>query len=169
MLFRSQYDQAAAALKAVYSESNYEINLRLGWLNYEAGKYNDAVSYYQKAIALQPNSIEAKLGIVYPLSVIPNWDEVLNQYLNILKIDSKQPLVNYRIALMYYLRKNYAEAKKYLDNYLQLYPFDYDVLVMSGWNSINMSNKSDAKKYFQKALLNHPNDSSAKQGLELSN
>src|ERR1035438_4392181 len=64
-----KYDQAAAVIKAVYSETDYEINLRLGWLNYEAGKYTDAVSYYQKAIAVQPNSIESKLGIVYPLSV----------------------------------------------------------------------------------------------------
>lgn len=164
-----QYEQAAAVLKTVYSDSDYEINLRLGWLYYEAGKNTDAIAYYQKAIAIQPNSIEAKLGIVYPLSVIPNWDEVLNQYLNILKIDSRQPLVNYRVSLMYYNSKNYTEAKKYLDTYLQIYPFDYDALVLSGWNSIAMNNKADAKIYFQKALLNHPNDTSAKQGLDLTN
>lgn|ERR1035437_913799 len=163
------YNRAALALKAVYSESSYEINLRLGWLYYESEKYTDAVNYYQKAIQLQPNSIEARLGIVYPLSMIPNWDEVLNQYLSILKIDPKQPLVNYRVSLMYYNRKNYTEAKKYLDTYVQVYPFDYDALMLSGWNSLAINNKADAKNYFQKALLNRPNDASAKQGLDLTN
>ena len=99
------YDRAAEVLKLVYSENNYEINLRLGWLNYEAGKYTDAIAYYQKAISAKPNSIEAKLGIVYPLSVIPKWDDVLKQYLDILKIDSNQPLINYRTALLYYNRQ----------------------------------------------------------------
>jgi len=163
------YNRAVLALKAVYSESSYEMNLRLGWLYYESEKYSDAITYYQKAIALQPNSIEARLGIVYPLSMVPNWDEVLNQYLSILRIDSKQPLANYRISLIYYNRKNYTEAKKYLDNCLQIYPFDYDTLMLAGWNSIAMNNKTEAKNYFQKALLNHPNDASATQGIDLTN
>ena len=162
------YERASEVLKLVYSENNYEINLRLGWLNYEAGKYTDAISYYQKAITAKPNSIEAKLGIVYPLSVIPKWDEVLKQYLDILKIDSNQPLINYRTALLYYNRQNYTEAKKYLDIYLQIYPFDYDALVLAGWNSLKLNQKSEAKECFQKALLNRPEDKSATQGLEMT-
>jgi|ERR1017187_6990728 tetratricopeptide (TPR) repeat protein len=162
------YDRAIEVLKLVYSDNNYEINLRLGWLNYEAGKYTDAISYYQKAIAVQPNSIESKLGIVYPLSVIPRWDDVLKQYLDILKIDPKHALVNYRTALIYYNKANYSEAKRYLDTYLQVYPFDYDALVLMGWNYLKLNQKNEAKDYFQKALLNRPEDKSSTQGLDMA-
>ena len=34
-----QYEKASLELKNVYSENGYEINLRLGWLCYQAGQY----------------------------------------------------------------------------------------------------------------------------------
>ena len=163
------YDRAAEVIKLVYVENNYEINLRLGWLYYAAGKYTDAINYYQKAINAQPSSIEARLGMVYPLSVIPKWDDVLKQYLEILKIDPKHQLVTYRTALIYYNQKNYAEAKKYLDTYLQTYPFDYDALALAGWNYLKLNQKKEAKDSFQKALLNRPEDKTALIGLDLCN
>ncbi|MEI6816795.1 MAG: tetratricopeptide repeat protein [Bacteroidota bacterium] len=162
------YDRASEVLKLVYSETNYDVNLRLGWLNYMAGKYTDAIGYYQKAIAIAPNSIEARMGIVYPLSVIPKWEDVTKQYLEILKIDPKNATVNYRIALLYYNTKDYANAKKYLDAFLQSYPFDFDALSLAGWNSLKLNQKADAKDFFQKALLNRPEDKATLNGLELA-
>ena len=162
------YDRAAEVLKLVYAENNYEINLRLGWLYYCNGKYTDAIAYYQKAINAQPNSIEARLGIVLPLSVIPKWDDVLKQYLDILKIDPKHASVNYRTALIYYNKKSYSETKKYLDTYLASYPFDYDALALAGWNYLKLNQKNEAKDCFQRALLNRPEDKQALLGLDLT-
>jgi tetratricopeptide (TPR) repeat protein len=56
-----QYQKAADEINAVYDAKSYEMNLRLGWLLYEVGKYNESADYYQKAIALHAYSIEAKL------------------------------------------------------------------------------------------------------------
>lgn len=162
-----QYQKASDELEQVYNVDSYELNLRLGWLKYSAGSYNDAISYYQKAIGLQTSSIEARLGIVYPLSVQNKWDEVLAQYQAILKIDSKNSLVNYRTALIYYNRKNYEEAKKYLDVVLQLYPFDFDSNVLQGWTQLALLKKSDASINFERALLYNPQDTSAMNGLQM--
>ena len=164
-----QYQKAADEITAVYDAKSYEMNRRLGWLLYEVGKYNDAVDYYQKAIALHAYSIEAKLGLVYPLSAQNKWDEVLNQYRLVLAIDAKNTLVNYRTGLIYYNRKNYAAAQKYFDTVLQIYPFDFDCLLMSAWNSYALGDKAGAKSLFERALMNTPSSKSAQEGLALCN
>lgn len=167
--YNKQYQKAADEFTAIYDAKSYEMNLRLGWLLYEVGKYNDAIDYYQKAIALHAYSVEAKLGMVYPLSAQNKWDEVLNQYRLILAIDVKNTLVNYRTGLIYYNRKNYAAAQKYFDTVLQIYPFDYDCLLMSAWNNYAQGGKAEAKNLFEKALMNTPSSKSAQEGLALCN
>lgn len=159
-----QYSKAAMELKSVSTENTYELNLRIGWLYYEAGEYNESITYYQKAIQLAPNSVEAKLGLVYPLSVQNKWDEVLTQYLAILSVDTKNSLVNYRTGLIYYNRKNYSTAKKYLETVLELYPFDYDSNLLMGWTKLALSDKAGALSSFEKVLLYKPSDASALEG-----
>ena len=46
------FEGAIKALKDVYAETSYEINLRLGWLYYQNGLNVESTSYYTKAINL---------------------------------------------------------------------------------------------------------------------
>ena len=75
-----QYAKAIESISKVYKADSYELNMRLGWLNYLLGQHIDAVSYYQKAINLKPLSEEARLGIVLPLSYLGNWDQIIQTY-----------------------------------------------------------------------------------------
>jgi tetratricopeptide (TPR) repeat protein len=61
-----KYAEAASALKAMYDENSYEINLRLGWLTYNQGQFTEALAYYNKAITIMPMAIEPILGVVLP-------------------------------------------------------------------------------------------------------
>jgi tetratricopeptide (TPR) repeat protein len=60
------FSSAINSLKTVYDEKSYEVNLRLGWLSYEAGLFTESVAYYNKAIELMPYAIEPRFGVVYP-------------------------------------------------------------------------------------------------------
>ena len=82
-----EHTKAIEELKKIYDTESYEINLRLGWLSYQAGLFTESMAYYQKAIALRPFAIEAKLGFVYPASAKGNWEQLRTQYVEILKID----------------------------------------------------------------------------------
>ncbi len=84
---RGNFTDATAVLKKVYLEDFYEINLRLGWVTYLAGQFTESSAYYQKAISLKPYAIEAKFGFANPASALGNWDQVVSQYAEILKID----------------------------------------------------------------------------------
>ncbi|MHC1776909.1 MAG: tetratricopeptide repeat protein [Lentimicrobium sp.] len=162
-----EYNKAVDVLKKVYDESSYEINLRLGWLTYQSGLFSESIAYYNKAIVLMPLSIEARLGFVLPASSAGNWDQVITRYNEILKLDPNHYTVNYRMGLIYYGRKDYQTAFRYFERIANLYPFDYDAILMLGWTDFQLGKLREAKVLFQKALLNRPNDSSATEGLGL--
>ena len=161
------YKSALAVLKSVYTDKSYELNLRLGWLSYLDSNQTASISYYQKAIDLMPNSIEPKFGIVYPLSVLGKWDEVIKQYDLILKLDPNQTTANYRLGLIYYNRGQFEKAKGYLDKFLGLYPFDYDAVMMSAWVNLMLSKNAEAKTLFNRALLISPGDKLALEGISM--
>lgn len=162
-----EYDKAITILLNNYSEDNYETNLRLGWLNHLAGKQKQAIQYYKICINLMPVSIEPLWGIVNPYVANDDWMNVEKTYRTMLKIDPKNSVANYKLGLIYYYRKNYTLAQKYFDVTLNLYPFDYDILLISGWTHYFLGNINKAKVLFQKTLLNKPNDASALEGLAL--
>lgn len=161
----ADYNKAIDALKSNYNESSYEINLRYGWLYYMNGKFQESINYYQKAINLMPYGIEARFGIVYPYAAMQNWEAVIKQYQEILKNAPDNTTANYRLGLIYYNREQYAEAKKYFDKYLNLFPFEYDAVIMSAWTQFKLGKLNEAKVLFNKALLLKPTDASAKEGL----
>ncbi len=161
------YTKAIEALRKVYDEKSYELNLRLGWLTYMSGNFTESSAYYQKAIALMPYGIEARFGIVYPASALGNWDQVAAQYLEILKTDPQNTSANYKLGYIYYGKAEYSKALPYFEKNVNLYPFDYDSLLMFAWTNYRLGKLREAKILFNKALLNHPKDASALEGLGL--
>ncbi|MEA2042601.1 MAG: tetratricopeptide repeat protein [Bacteroidota bacterium] len=164
---QGEYKKAADRLKTVYSDNSYEINLRIGWLLYNAGLFEESAAHYQKALNLKPYSEEAKFGLINPKSAQGKWTEVINLYKKILEINPKNTTANYRLGLIYYGSKNYIKAENYFENILNLYPFDYDALLMSAWNGYFLGKTKEAKVLFTKVLMNAPGDESATEGLEL--
>lgn len=158
--YQLKYQKAIEDLQGVYEPTSYELNLRIAWLSYKVGKYSESVNYYKKAIAKMPLSIEAKLGIVYPLGALEKWDLVVDNYLAIVKIDTYNATANYRLALIYYNRGDYGNSWKYLQKYINLYPFDYDGNSLAGWVKYSVGKKEEAYVFFKKALMINPYDTS---------
>lgn len=163
----SDFTGAIKDLKSVYSETSYELNLRLGWLHYSAGLFTESMAYYKKAIDLMPASVEAKFGYVYPAAAVGNWDQVKKQYENILRIDAKNSQAHYRLGLIFYGREEFDKALQHFQVGFNLYPFDYDFNLMMAWTSLKMGKMREAKVLFNKVLLLSPDDESAIEGLGL--
>jgi tetratricopeptide (TPR) repeat protein len=161
------YTSAINEIKSIYEANNYVINIRLGWLNYLAKQYNESINYYEKAIALKPYGIEARLGSVKPLSALENWEKVKKQYLEILTIDPQNTLANYWLGVIYYNRKDFVNAGKLFEKIVNLYPLDYDSIIILGWTKLYNNKPLEAKSLFQQALIIKPNDASAISGLKL--
>ena len=161
------FSSAINSLKAVYDEKSYEVNVRLGWLSYEAGLFTESVAYYNKAIDLMPYAIEPRFGVVYPGAAMGNWSMVITQYNKILEISPNNSIAMHRLGLIYYGRKDYESARKNFEKVVNLFPFDYDGLTMLAWSHFQLKNFRESKVLFQKALLHTPTGTSALEGLDL--
>ena len=164
---QGEYQSAINKLKNIFDEDSYEINLRLGWLSYQAGFFTESSAFYQRALSLKPMSIEGYFGIVYPEAAVGNWEKVMSYYRKILEIDPQNTLANYRMGAIYYGRADYQTSAKYLEKVINLYPFDYDSVVLYAWTNFRLGKLREAKVLFNKALMIKPNDKSALEGLGL--
>lgn len=163
----NDFSASAEELKKIYDQSSYEINLRLGWLCYNAGRFDESVTYYSRAQQLMPYSEEARFGLILPKAAMGKWDEVIELYNKILEIHPNNTVAMYRLGLIYYERKNYDKALPLFNKVVDLYPFDYDGLLMLAWTSYFTGNYNQAKVLFNKVKLNNPGDVSATEGLQL--
>lgn len=162
------YKAAILVIGAIYDSTDYEHNLKLGYLNYYAGNYKESTNYYKRAINRMPDAIEARMGYVYSSSMLERWDDVKKQYKAILKIDPNNSFVNYNMGLIHYNSKEYDEAYKHFEKVCRLYPFDYANMLMFAWCNIQMHKNEEAKLWFRKVLLLSPYDKSALEGLKLT-
>ncbi len=165
--YAGRYTQAINELKKIYKADDYFLNIRLGWLYYLDKQYATSESYYLKAIKLNPYSIEARFGIIKPYSAREDWEKVKKQYLQILKIDPQNTVVNYWLGVIYYNQKDHTNALKLFEKNVNLYPLDYDSVIMLGWTNLYLGKLNDAKLLFDHALTLRPNDESALAGLKL--
>jgi tetratricopeptide (TPR) repeat protein len=163
----SNYAEAASELIKVYDANSYEINLRLGWLNYESGSYIESMEYYQKAIDLKPFAVEPRLGFVMPAAAAGNYNQVEEQYIKILSVDPMNAKANYWLGVIYYNREQFDIALKYFEKVTNLYPYDYDFTIMYAWTNYKLGKLREAKVLFQNVLIIRPGDSSALEGLGL--
>jgi tetratricopeptide (TPR) repeat protein len=161
------YSAAINDLKPLSTTANYALNIRLGWLYYLSKQYTEAIKYYEAAILLKPYAIEARFGCIKPLSAIESWEKVKANYIQILKIDPQNTTANYWLGVMYYNKKDYATASKLFEKNVNLYPLDYNSVIMLAWSKLNTGRPSDAKILFNQALVIRPYDTSALSGLKL--
>ena len=162
-----KYNEAIDILQSLNASQNYAEQLQLEKLLYTAKRYDDSVAAYKKAAEIMPESVEPLLALVNPLITQNKKDEVKKNHLNILKIDPKNSLTNFRLGQIYYNKKEHAKAEQYFSISLNLYPFDYDSMLMSGWNYYFLGQYSEAKELFNRVLLHSPFDTSATEGLGL--
>ncbi|MBU2650347.1 MAG: tetratricopeptide repeat protein [Bacteroidetes bacterium] len=161
-----EYTKAIKALKDVYSEDHYILNLRLGWLSYQNGSFTESMAYYQRAIGLKPYSLEPRFGITFPASALGNWNLVVNQYEKILEIDPQNTIAHYKLGLYYYNNEVYDKAFTHFEKIVNLYPFDYDGLIMYAWTNLKLGKLREAGVLFRQVLLYNPEDESAIEGLK---
>jgi tetratricopeptide (TPR) repeat protein len=159
------YVQSVSEIKSVYQADNYNMNARLGWLQFLSKQYTESVTYYDKAIKLKPYAIEVRFGMIKALNALESWDKVKEQYEAILKIDTQNTTSLYWLGVLLYNRKDFDNAAKNFEKIVNLYPMDYGSVIMLGWTKLYQGKKADAKVLFNQALLLSPNDASATSGL----
>jgi tetratricopeptide (TPR) repeat protein len=148
-------------------DNGYLYHLRLGWLQYLAGRHLDSVNSYRKAVVMSKDSIEAKLGLMLPLMAQGKWSDAEKVGKEIVSVDMLSYPANSRLAYIYYNLKQYKEAEAYYRKILLYYPGDIEMQAGLAWSLLKQDKKEIAGKVFDEILRYVPNHVSANTGMKI--
>ncbi|MEO1958958.1 MAG: hypothetical protein ABGX23_05350 [Nautiliaceae bacterium] len=164
------YKDAIKVLIPVYKlyTNGYTINLRLGWLFYLAGRYENAIKHYNVASMVYPYAVEPKLGLMRVYNAMGKYNNSVEiGGVIIRQIDYYNFYGNYYDAIALMGLKMYKEAIKIDYKMLSLYPTSVLYLVNLGINLYNLKAFKKAKSVFENVLILDPTNVSAKYYLKL--
>jgi len=101
---KSDVDGAIAAYQKalVYNPVNPRVHMSLGKIYYgEKGLYYEAVNAYKKAIELDPQSVDARMGLGDVYEEKGLYKEATEEYQRVIEIDAKHTGAMYNLALVY--------------------------------------------------------------------
>ncbi len=162
------YKDAIRALMPVYKAypNTYTVNLRLGWLYYLWGKYNNSIYHYDKANQAAPASVEAKLGLSLPLMAQHKWGDAEKVLYKVLAIDFYNYYGNLRLCKVLEKEKKYRDQLMVALKMLNLYPASVPFLVEKGKAFYHLGNLEASLKVFRDVLILDPENLTAKDYLK---
>jgi tetratricopeptide (TPR) repeat protein len=125
---------------------------------YNQGNYAEAITYYDKALAIDPNNEVALYGKGSALNYKGNYAEAILYFDKALAIDpnDKEALNNKGYSL--FSQGNYAEAITYYDKALAIDPNFIIALIGKGNALYGQGKYAEAITYYDKALAIDPNN-----------
>jgi tetratricopeptide (TPR) repeat protein len=97
-------------------------------------RYEQAITYYDKALGLDPNNVHALSGRAYALSELNRYEEAISAYDKALTIDpTNVTLLHSKAYLLSYLGE-YNEALEVYDRILAIEPDNVDALFNKGFD-----------------------------------
>ncbi len=162
------YKDAIRVLMPVYQSYplGYTVNLRLGWLYYLWGKYENSIFHYRRAVSVLPTSAEAKLGLSLPLMAQERWKDVEVLMYQIIATDYYNYYANLRLCTALDKQGKYYLEMVIAKKMLTLYPTSVPFLVALGRAYYNLKDYKSALETFKNALVLDPENNTVKGFIE---
>jgi tetratricopeptide (TPR) repeat protein len=125
---------------------------------FDEGKYDQAITYYDKALSLDPNDIDTLIIKGVSLNNLDKFEEAIEWYDKALAVDPNYINALYHKAISLDNMGDYEQAIAYFDKALALEPNDVDTLSYKGTSLENLDRHDEAIAYFDKALAIEPSD-----------
>jgi tetratricopeptide (TPR) repeat protein len=164
-----KYQKAISVLNNVYEAypKTYTINLRLGWLYYLNGNYNNSLEHLKKAIAVSTQSSEVLNVMNLVHAAQKDWDEVSSVSQKIIINDYYNESANYWISVAYRMKGQFELAEKVALKMLTVKPTSVTFLNEYGIVQYAKGNYDPALSTFQSVIILDPDNQSATYYLEL--
>jgi len=165
---RSQaYQDAIRALAPVYEAypNGYTVNLRMGWLFYLNGNYNNAVAHYEVAESAAPFALEPKLGRLLPLLAQGRWAEAETLGYQVVSLDHYNYYGNLRLAVALRMQQKLEPAYQVSLKMVTAYPTDLLHLVEFAQITDARGDHAEAERLFGEILILDPENQAARRYL----
>ncbi len=140
--------------------------LRIAWLQYLLGRYNEAIKNYQKSNSILIN-LDAQTGILNCQLALGKWDEARALADQILKSHPQNPVILSKAAYAAFMKQEYRAVADYYLSLLKITPWDMEA---RGYLLNNLYLAKDieaAKKQYQLLKKYYPESSMVKEYAKL--
>lgn len=148
------YAQAAAALVGVLRDRpNDDFALmRRGWLGYLQGRYGESIRDYNQALAANPQSLEARLGLSLPLMAQQRWKEAEIELRKIVAVSSWDYTAHTRLLACEDGQRKWDEMARHAAELAARFPSDATALVYGARAQAGLGNVRKAKAAYAQVL-----------------
>ncbi len=153
---QGKYKLSADKIKPKVNANNEFAILRVAYLTYMQGKNTESISYYENAININSNSIDAKLGIMLPLMAQKRWRQVKSFAHQILRFSHWNYTAHTRLMLAEEGLQMWESLEKHASQLVRVYPSDANALVYLARARAWQGNKTAAKTAYQQVLSRIP-------------
>jgi tetratricopeptide (TPR) repeat protein len=160
-----RYQDAVRALAPVYEAypNGYTVNLRMGWLFYLNGNYNNAVAHYEVAGTAAPAALEPKLGRLLPLLAQARWSDAEALAYQVVSVDHFNYYGNLRLVIALRMQKKLDAAHQVAQKMVRVYPTDLYYLVELALLHDARGEGDEARRLFGEILILDPQNETARR------
>ena len=161
------YQDGIRALAPVYEAypNGYTVNLRMGWLFYFNGNYNNAVAHYEVARSAAPFALEPKLGQLLPLLAQGRWSDAERVAYEVVSVDHYNYYGNVRLVLALRMQQKFESAYQIALKMAGAYPTDLTFLTELALLNEARGNEEEALRLFTDLQILDPENEAARNYL----
>ena len=134
----------------------------------ESNRCEDAINFFDKALKIKPDFVEALNNKGYALYNLRKYNEVIEWYDKALKINPKLTSTLNNKGLYFKNKRNYNESIEYFDKALEIKPDFVDALYNKGNVLSYLGKYNESIEYFDKALEINPKSTSTLSNKNIS-
>jgi len=138
--------------------TNHQNNMDKGIELYDLGKYEEAITYFKKALEIDPNNAHALNNIGRAYAQLADYEIAKKYFEQAIQIDPNYQNALSNLGHVYQILGKYEEAIKYYEESLKINPNNIEVIKNTGYTLSELDKHEESIEYFKKALEIDPND-----------
>ncbi len=158
------YQDGIRALAPVYEAypNGYTVNLRMGWLFYLNGNYNNAIGHYDVARSAAPFALEPKLGQLLPLLAQGRWSDAESVAYEVVSVDHYNYYGNMRLVFALRMQQKFEPAYQVALKMATVYPTDLAFLLELALLNEARGEEEEAERLFTDLQILDPENEAAR-------
>lgn len=165
---KQKYAEAQKVMESV-SDTGRDaelLALRNGWLLYLQDNYSDAIRAYNKALQINPRSLDARLGFTLPLMAQSRWQEAARQAQLALDQASGNYTAHLRLLACELALQQWDQLRTHAQQLNALFPAEHLPWLYLGYALQNKGKNNEARSAFQQVLIRSPENGDAKTAMQ---
>lgn len=135
--------------------------MRSAWLSYLEARHAEAEALYQKALAANPRSLEAMLGLMLPQMAQYRWEDAIRVGRRVLNESPWDYTAHVRLMICEEATSRWEELARHATALAQRYPSDATILVYWARAESALRNSRKARELYAQVLERVPGHAEA--------